>query len=1043
MTIRSRSLNTAAVCGCLASVWLAAASAAGQIPSAPSRDDFSNESFIVESLTKDVTFAADGTGREESHVRLRLQSDAAVANFGIVRFAYRADRERLEILDVSVHGPNGSVVTTPLSDVQDLADDVSRGAPMYTDGRQMHVPVRGLRVGTTLEWRIRLTRIKADAPGTFWYVHDFDRAEIVQDETLTLSVPAAKYVQVSSPQLAPTVVERSGVKTYNWKTSHLTHDADGHPSNAPKPPAVQITTFRSWQEVGQWYHDLERPQLRVTPEIRRKAEDLTAGLSTDAEKRRAIYQFVAPNFRYISLSLGQGRYQPHSASEVLGNAYGDCKDKHTLFVALLKAAEIPAAAALVGVGTAFDESVPSPALFNHVVTYLPDATQATWADTTAELAPYGLLVPPVRGRRALVIPDNAPAFLSSTPDTLPFSADQQVTVTATLTADGTLSGRTEVTMRGDVELIVRAAFRGTPKGRWGTMLASLTNDAQTVTEVETGDVLETDTAFHYRYSFEQKAFKPDAPTFFVPVPAMTFPYPGDQAPPSEPLELGAPGALVYQAHVTLPNGFSAEIPTDVSVHASFADYTTSYTVKNGAFDALRRAVTKQARLPPANWTEYQQFVDKVVKDHQQYVRLVRRTTSAALPSRTNREAVDMIVKAMNLLQAQDLDGARVLLSDAEHLNPTEVTLWLAYATLYGLQSEMDRAIDALKREIRYHPSDPPAYEGLADIHIGRGDYDAAIATLRQLLDIDPAQESAARQTVRLLIEQKEYSDAIAVAQAAINAGATSAALHVVLGQALIRAGNRSEGIPEVIEGATAPNADDRARNEAAYVLAEQNAELPRASEWVSTAVRNIESAAASTQLASLREDDFNRVRLLLAAWDTQGWIAFRRGDLKTAEKFADAAWRWSQHPEIGFHLGQIYEAEGNRAEAIRVYQRVASEEDSAEVQARLTALRAPKTASGGDLAQMRTTKIVNTTGKSGLADFFVLFSVKGVEDARFFSGAEALRPLTAAIVKAPFEFPIPDQGPERLARRGIMSCTAVPSECFLIMLLPADASMKP
>ena len=26
-------------------------------------------------------------------------------------------------------------------------------------------------------------------------------------------------------------------------------------------------------------------------------------------------------------------------------------------------------------------------------------------------------------------------------------------------------------MRGDVELIVRAAFRGTPKGRWGTMPA--------------------------------------------------------------------------------------------------------------------------------------------------------------------------------------------------------------------------------------------------------------------------------------------------------------------------------------------------------------------------------------------------------------------------------------------------------------------------------------------------------------------------------------------------------------------------------------------
>src|SRR6185503_5830364 len=80
----------------------------------------------------------------------------------------------------------------------------------------------------------------------------------------------------------------------------------------PKPPQVQITTFQSWSEVGNWYHTLEKE--RATPD----------------EKIQALYEYVAKNFRYVSLSLGQGRYQPHAASDVFANEYGDCKDKHTL-----------------------------------------------------------------------------------------------------------------------------------------------------------------------------------------------------------------------------------------------------------------------------------------------------------------------------------------------------------------------------------------------------------------------------------------------------------------------------------------------------------------------------------------------------------------------------------------------------------------------------------------------------------------------------------------------------------------------------------------
>ncbi len=37
------------------------------------------------------------------------------------------------------------------------------------------------------------------------------------------------------------------------------------------------------------------------------------------------------------MAFGIGRYQPHTAAEVFANQYGDCKDKHTLFAAILTA----------------------------------------------------------------------------------------------------------------------------------------------------------------------------------------------------------------------------------------------------------------------------------------------------------------------------------------------------------------------------------------------------------------------------------------------------------------------------------------------------------------------------------------------------------------------------------------------------------------------------------------------------------------------------------------------------------------------------------
>ena len=145
-----------------------------------------------------------------------------------------------------------------------------------------------------------------------------------------------------------------------------------------------MTTFKSWDEVGQWYASLQRDRITPDDKIRAKVLEQAKGLNGDLEKVEALYNYVAKNFRYVSLSFGQGRYQPHPATEVFANQYGDCKDKHTLLSSMLAATGVRAYPALINSSRKLDPDLPSPAQFDHVITAIQLGKETLWVDTTAE-----------------------------------------------------------------------------------------------------------------------------------------------------------------------------------------------------------------------------------------------------------------------------------------------------------------------------------------------------------------------------------------------------------------------------------------------------------------------------------------------------------------------------------------------------------------------------------------------------------------------------------------------------------------------------------
>jgi hypothetical protein len=151
---------------------------------------------------------------------------------------------------------------------------------------------------------------------------------------------------------------------------------------------------------------------------------------------------------------------PQRPSEVIKRHYGDCKDKATLLVAMLRAADIPAHLALldVGPGMDVDSDLPGMSQFDHAIVYVPSgkskAEPAIWIDATAEFFPVGTLPYDDQGRLALVV---SPETKGLTMTPLPKPEDSLLVETRTFTL--AQNGSSRVVESSETHGIVDAEYR--------------------------------------------------------------------------------------------------------------------------------------------------------------------------------------------------------------------------------------------------------------------------------------------------------------------------------------------------------------------------------------------------------------------------------------------------------------------------------------------------------------------------------------------------------------------------------------------------------
>jgi tetratricopeptide (TPR) repeat protein len=355
-----------------------------------------------------ISFDAEKRATIVAHLVYRVENQQGAGGWDAISAEWQPWYEDVPQIHARVIAADGHV--SPL-DAKTLTEGPAREQEQdtYVDDRVLKGPLPGVAAGAIVEQEIVQTnRQPFFAPGIDYSIR-FGRGVPVLHTRLTLVAPESTPLHYKTRLLPDVMADKStkdGIVTVVFdqgKLAALPPEQEMLPGDEPRQPEVDFSTGESWKSIADGYAKMADPQIRP--------QDVASLLPAAPAKDRTalITQLVMAlhqNVRYTGIEFGVNALAPVPPSEVLRRHYGDCKDKASLLVSMLRAEKIPAYVALLSTSDLPDaqESLPGISHFNHAIVFVP-GTPDLWIDATAEYAQVGDLPDPDRGREALIIRD--------------------------------------------------------------------------------------------------------------------------------------------------------------------------------------------------------------------------------------------------------------------------------------------------------------------------------------------------------------------------------------------------------------------------------------------------------------------------------------------------------------------------------------------------------------------------------------------------------------------------------------------------------------
>lgn len=335
--------------------------AASVLKNAPSADQYPGMEAVVLIDGSHTVVQTDGSRVTVLRERLRVLAQQGVQDYGEVQVSYDTELDRITLNYARTIAPDGAVHVPAASAIHEVTPSALSDAPMYSSTKLYTISMPGLEPGAIIDWQVTISDKEESgepqAP-SFDGIWTFASELPTQLSTSTVVLPKGTPFrwQGVGTDVTPTIQTGPQSVTYTFSRSDV--PAIGYEPYMPDmdavSPQVIMTTAAGWDEVACWYADLPSGCTAADDAIQAEVHALTDGIQTASDKISAIYGFAASKVRYVALEVGMGRYQPHEASEVFANRYGDCKDQATFLISILRTAGFDAYPVLLNVRDGMD-----------------------------------------------------------------------------------------------------------------------------------------------------------------------------------------------------------------------------------------------------------------------------------------------------------------------------------------------------------------------------------------------------------------------------------------------------------------------------------------------------------------------------------------------------------------------------------------------------------------------------------------------------------------------------------------------------------------
>jgi len=512
-----------------------------------------------------------------------------------------------------------------------------------TDAKIKVLMIPGGEVGSVIGYEYQQRR----RPSVYEDVWAFQRDLPVRTSRYTLRLPAGWEVEThwsNHDEIKP--AQSGGDSTWEAKDIAAVEEEDYMPPHRAVAGRMQLHFFgpghsnsaNDWKRVGDWYGELVRDRRDSSPELKKQVADLTSDSKTTMDKVAVLAQWVQKNIRYVAVEVGIGGFQPHAASEVYRQRFGDCKDKVTLLSAMLKEIGVNSDYLLIHTVRGFVRAdSPSAVTFNHVVLAieLPPGTStdgllSTFVDShkrtllifdpTDDMTPFGYLPAELQQTHALLVGANGTELIE-TPLLAPKTNSLTRSGKLKLQPDGSLAGEIEELRSGALGSEFRAQLlRAQESDRAKTIESLLGNNIASyqLTKAQVGSMRDVREPLFVRYNFTAPDYAKKSGNLMLLRPRVLGQKNWSIMEGNKrlyPVEYDEVSVQSDSFEIELPPGYEVdELPDPVDTVFDFGEYHSKVVESGNVLKYTRQFTIKQVIVPTNRLDDLKKFYRQIASD---------------------------------------------------------------------------------------------------------------------------------------------------------------------------------------------------------------------------------------------------------------------------------------------------------------------------------------------------------------------------------------------------------------------------------------------